>query len=53
MLFHFRAVIPPACIPHALEQRRRVPVDEMHIAADGFVEQRENAPARMLGRHCG
>jgi len=41
----------PARISHALKKRRRMSVDEMHVPADGFVEQFENALARMLARH--
>ena len=53
MLRRLRAVVPPARIPHALKERRRVPVDEVHVAADGFVEQLEDAIARMVARHSG
>lgn len=48
-----RTVIPPARIPQALKQRRRVPADEMHIAAYGFVEELEDAKPRMPARHGG
>src|SRR5262249_49286892 len=36
----FRAVVPPASIPQTLKQRRRMPVDEMYVAAHGFVQER-------------
>src|SRR5262249_51200334 len=39
------AVVPPAGVPQALEQGRRVPVEEMHVAAGDLVEQRQDAPA--------
>jgi hypothetical protein len=46
-------VVPRAGVQQALEQRGRVPVDEMHIAADGFIEELEDAMSRMLVRHGG
>src|SRR5438132_217350 len=48
-----RAVIPPARVPQALKQRRRMAVDEVHVAADRLVEKREDATARMRGGHRG
>ena len=44
-------VVPPARVPQTLEQRRRVPVDEVHIPADRLVEQFQNASPRMPLRH--
>ena len=46
-----RAVIPPARVPHALKKRRRMPIDEVNVAADGFVQQCEDAATRMQNRH--
>ena len=49
--FCFRTVIPPAGIPHTLEECGRVAIDKMDVAADGFFEQLEHAPLGMLFRH--
>ena len=48
-----RAVIPPTRIPHALKESRRVPVDEVHVATNCFVEELEDAKPRMPARHGG
>ena len=42
-----------APIPQSLKQRRRMPLDEVHVAADGFVEELDVAIARMRARHGG
>jgi hypothetical protein len=33
------AIIPPTRVPQALKQRRRVPVDKMHLSADSLVKE--------------
>jgi len=50
-LCRLRAVVPPARVPHALEQCGSVRVDEVDVTADGLFEQREHSPARILRRH--
>jgi hypothetical protein len=38
-----QTVIPPARVPHALEDGSRMAVDEVDVAADGFFEKSKRA----------
>jgi hypothetical protein len=54
--FHCRGVIPPTEIPKALEQRLRIPTQEVGLTTHGFFQKSKQGPGWPLykfRRSCG
>ncbi len=51
VLRRYRTIVPPAGIPHALEQRCRMTANEVDVAAERFFQQTQNPQQRAVGRH--
>ena len=45
-----RTIVPPATIPHTLEQHHRVPCDEVNVSPNGLLQELEDT-SWMVRRH--